>query len=365
MPQTLLRTPLFDTHLALGGRMTPFAGWEMPIQYRDGILAEARAVRSASGLFDVSHMGRIFVNGPQAAALLDWVTTADVPKLALGQGRYTLICTEAGGILDDAIVYRLGEERFLLVCNASNRPAVWEWLQRWRGSRFPSVTLDDRTLEVGMIAWQGPATPAAMEALCPGLPKSLRIFRITQASIAGIAALVARTGYTGEDGFEIMPSSADTPALWERLQQAGATPCGLGARDILRLEAALPLHGNDISTATNPFEAGLDRFVSLDKESAATPALRQVLQRGLTRKLTGFRMTERGVPRHGYPILADGKTAGEVTSGGYSPTLDAYVGMGYVAVELAAPGSRFAIDIRGKATEAEVVALPFYSRRRG
>ncbi len=364
MTQSLQRTPLYESHLALGGRMVPFAGWEMPIQYKEGILAEARAVRASAGLFDVPHMGRIFLRGADSGPLLDWVTTAEVPKLALGQGRYTFICAESGGILDDAIVYHLGQDDYLLVCNASNRPAVWDWLSRWREARFPKVVMEDRTTEVGMIAWQGPASINAMERLSPGLPGALRPFRIAQATVGGVPALVARTGYTGEDGFEIMPSSIDTVALWQRLQETGAVPCGLGARDILRLEAALPLHGNDITLETNPLEAGLERFVALDKEGAAMPALKAIAQKGISRRLTGFKMVERGVPRHGYPILHQGKRVGEVTSGGYSPTLDAYIGMGYVSVELSAPGSRFAVDIRGKPTEAEAVPLPFYSRRR-
>ncbi|MBI2171279.1 MAG: glycine cleavage system aminomethyltransferase GcvT [Chloroflexi bacterium] len=364
MTQSLLHTPLHQTHLTLGGRMVPFAGWEMPIQYKEGILAEARAVRSGSGLFDVSHMGRIWLSGPQAAALLGWVTTADVAKLSLGQGRYTLLCAETGGILDDAILYRLGEQEHLLVCNASNRPAVWEWLQRWRQERFPSVSLTDRTTEVGMIAFQGPASIPIMERLSQGLPKRLRPFRITQATIAGIPALVARTGYTGEDGFEVMPSASDAQALWRLLQETGAAPCGLGSRDVLRLEAGLPLHGNDITLSTNPYEAGLDRFVASDKDSVCSVALRGIVQRGLLKKLTGFKMLERGVPRHGYPILKDDNPIGEVTSGGYSPTLDAYIGMGYVSVELSAPGSPFQVDVRGKRQEAEAVPLPFYSRRR-
>ncbi len=364
MTQSLQRTPLYDIHLALGGRMVPFAGWEMPIQYKDGILAEARAVRASAGLFDVSHMGRIFLHGRDAGALLDWITTADIPKLAIGQGRYTFICTESGGILDDAIVYRLGDLEYLLVCNASNRPAVWDWLQRWRDEKFNIVSAEDRTQQVGMIAWQGPASIAGMDRLVQGLSAKLRSFRITQATIGGVPCLVSRTGYTGEDGFEVMPSSADTPVLWQRPQETGAVPCGLGARDVLRLEAALPLHGNDITRDTSPYEAGLERFVSLDKEGAAMPALKAIAHRGISRRLTGFKMVERGVPRHGYSILHNDRIIGEVTSGGYSPTLDAYIGMGYVSVELSAPGSRFTIDVRGRRQEAEAVHLPFYSRRR-
>ena len=364
MAQVLNRTALYNAHLSLKGKMVPFAGWEMPLQFR-GILAEARAVRSSSGLFDVSHMGRIRVRGAEAAALLDWVTTANVPALSPGRGRYTLVCTQGGGILDDGIIYRLDEEEYLLVCNASNREVVWNWLMRWRDDRFPATELEDRTLSVSMIAFQGPQAPAAMEELAPGFVGSLRRFRCVETHVAGIPALVARTGYTGEDGFEIMPAAEKATALWQRLLEAGAEPCGLGSRDVLRLEAGLLLHGTDMDSQTNPFEADLERFVFLDKPSVCSEALEQVLQRGVRRKIIGFRMIGRGVARHGFPMVRDGAVVGQVSSGGYSPTLDSYIGLGYVSVELAESGSRFAVDVRGKLVEAEAVPLPFYSHGRG
>ena len=363
MAQLLNRTALYDTHVSLGGRMVPFAGWEMPLQFK-GILAEARAVRSGAGLFDVSHMGRIWIRGPQAAALLNWVVTADVSSVGPNRARYTLICTEDGGIIDDCIFYCLGEEGYLLVANAGNRDAIWSWLLRWRDERFPSVELEDRTWEVGMIALQGPDAPALLERVAPGLPGSLRPFRYASAQVAGREALVGRTGYTGEDGFEIMSAAADEPELWGALQEQGAVPCGLGARDVLRLEAGLLLHGTDMDVTRNPFEAGLERFVALDSDSVCSQALRRVQQEGVRQRLVGFRMVGRGIARHGYAIMHGGEAVGEVTSGGYSPTLDRNIGLGYVAKELAVPGVRFAIDIRGKLVDAEAVALPFYSRRR-
>ncbi|MBI4202046.1 MAG: glycine cleavage system aminomethyltransferase GcvT, partial [Chloroflexi bacterium] len=219
MTQPLSRTPLYDIHLALGGRMVSFSGWEMPIQYKEGILAEARAVRTFAGLFDVSHMGRIFLEGSDAAPLLDWTTTADVLKLVAGQGRYTFICNESGGIIDDAIVYRLGDTSYLLICNASNRPAVWQWLEQWRQKNYRAVVTEDRTAQISMIAFQGPASIAGMDRLSPGLPAALRPFRITHAEVRGIPCLVARTGYTGEDGFEVMPPSEQAAELWQRLQE--------------------------------------------------------------------------------------------------------------------------------------------------
>ena len=215
-----------------------------------------------------------------------------------------------------------------------------------------------------MIAFQGPDAPAVMERLSPGLTGSLRPFRCVSVKLDGVPVLVARTGYTGEDGFELMPPADASADIWQRLTETGAAPCGLGARDVLRLEAGLLLHGTDMDVRTNPYEAGLDRFVVLDKESVFSAALRRIADQGVERKLTGFRMIERGVPRHGFAILKDDREVGEVTSGGYSPTLDRYIGLGYVAMELTAPGSRFVVDIRGRRTEAEAVALPFYSRRR-
>lgn len=363
MAESMSRTALYDTHVSLGGKMVPFAGWEMPLQFH-GILAETRAVRAHSGLFDVSHMGRIWVRGRQASALLDWTATANISALVQGRARYGLICTEEGGILDDGIVYYLGPEEYLLVCNASNRDAVWRWLAELRDSRFQDTELEDRTLEVGMIAFQGPNAPAVMEQLSPGLTGSLRLFRCASVQVDGVPVLVARTGYTGEDGFELMPPADASADIWKRLLETGAVPCGLGARDVLRLEAGLLLHGTDMDIHTNPYEAGLDRFVVLEKETVYSTALRQVAHQGVGRKITGFQMLERGVPRHGYTILQDNRAVGEVTSGGYSPTLDRYIGLGYVPMELTAPGARFVVDIRGRRTEAEAVALPFYSRRR-
>ena len=363
MTQNLSRTALYDTHAALGGRMVSFAGWEMPLQYQ-GILAEARAVRATAGLFDVSHMGRIWLRGAQAADLLNWVTTADVPSVAQNRARYTLVCNEDGGIIDDCIFYRLGDQEYLLIANAANRDAVLRWLHRWRTDRFPSVELDDRTLQVGMIAFQGPKASALLDRVAPRLADRLRPFRCVQSEVAGVEALVGRTGYTGEDGFEIMPMANDGPKLWSVLQELDAVPCGLGARDVLRLEAGLLLHGTDMDVSRNPIEAGLERFVDLDSESVCAEALRSIQRSGPARRLAGFQMVGRGIARHGFAIYSRGETVGEVTSGGYSPTLDRSIGLGYVASELAPPGSRFSIDIRGKLVDAEAVALPFYSRRR-
>ncbi len=360
--ETLRRTPLYDNHVAAGGRMVPFAGWEMPVQY-ESILAEARAVRTASGLFDVSHMGRISIEGRDAAALLDRVLSTSVPKLRLRRARYVLICNEQGGIIDDAIVYRLGRRRYVLVPNASNADAVEAWVRRWRRSS-DDADIQVVTDELAMIAHQGPAAQMILSRLTDHDLSSLRLFRAVQTEVAGAPCIVARTGYTGEDGFELMVPVVDAPRIWRALIDAGAAPCGLGARDVLRLEAGLPLHGNDIDADVNPFEAGLDRFVDIDREGyVAREALARIREEGPKRTLVGFEMVGRGIARHGYDITSDGERVGVVTSGSFSPTLDRAIGMGYVRKGIGEPGTRLDIDIRGRQAEAEVAMLPFYAER--
>jgi aminomethyltransferase len=347
--------------------MVPFAGWEMPVQYPQGILAEARAVRSRSGIFDVSHMGRLFVEGADAQALLNWVHTGDIGlEMPLSRARYGLLCNEDGGIIDDCIIYRLSEQRYLLVANASNTPEVLTWVTRWRDERFPNVTLDDATNRIAMIALQGPDAVAVMATLSDFDPAATRQFRIVEATIQGKPALIGRTGYTGEDGVEIMQASEDATWLWGLLMDHGAMPAGLGARDVLRLEASLPLHGNDISPKTNPLEAGLERFLALDKgDFCGAVALRAIQASGQARQLVGFQTVEKGaLPRAHSSIVIGGQRAGEVSSGGYSPTLDRNIGLGYVPAQSVSPGSRIQVDVRGNLIDAEVVRTPFYSRPR-
>ena len=360
--EALRRTPLYETHVSAGGRMVPFAGWEMPVQYAS-ILAEAKAVRTAAGLFDVSHMGRLSVRGPDAAALLDRVLSTSVPKLRIRRARYVLICNEEGGIIDDAIVYRLGRERYMLIPNASNADTVADWVRRWRKS---SDRVDIRvvTEELSMIAHQGPAAQMMLSRLTDRDLPSLRLFRAVETDVAGAPCIVARTGYTGEDGFELMAPAGDAARIWRALTDAGAAPCGLGARDVLRLEAGLPLHGNDIDAGVNPFEAGLDRFVDLDREEyVAREALVRVRDEGPKRKLVGFEMVGRGIARHGYAITSGEERIGVVTSGSFAPTLDRAIGMGYVREGFWEPGTRLNVDIRGRQVEAEVTLLPFYAER--
>jgi aminomethyltransferase len=286
--------------------------------------------------------------------------------MPLGRARYGLVCNEDGGIIDDGIIYRLSEQRYLLVANASNTPEVLTWVTRWRDERFPNVTLGNATDRIAMIAFQGPEATAVMATVSDFDPAATQHFRIVEATIQGKSALVARTGYTGEDGIEVMPASEDAVWLWELLTEHGAMPAGLGARDVLRLEAALPLHGNDISASTNPIEAGLERFVTLDKgDFCGADALRAIQAKGPARRLIGFQTVEKGaLPRAHSDIVVDGKPVGEVSSGGYSPALDRNIGLGYVPAQSASPGCRIQVDIRGNLIDAEVVRTPFYSRPR-
>ena len=360
----LKRTPLHSTHVALGARIVPFAGWEMPVQYA-GILDEARAVRSGVGLFDVSHMGRIEISGTEAASLLDRIISFSVQSLWVGRAKYVIVCNQAGGIIDDCILYRLGEERFLLVPNATNTSVVLEWLSRWK-PQASQVRVEDVTSSLAMLAHQGPGAQEALQDLTQQLDlSSLRPFSVAEAVVAGVPAIVARSGYTGENGFEIFVPHDNAAKLWQLLTTRGAIPCGLGARDVLRLEAGLLLHGSDIDTSVNPYEAGLGRFVDPDREDyVAGEVLRRIRDEGPERVLIGFNMVGRGIARHGYAILSRSQQIGYVSSGSYSPTLDRAIGLGYVPSRHSAPGTRFQIDIRGRLVEAETTTLPFYTRRR-
>ena len=360
-PNPLLKSPLHGTHVSLGARMVPFAGWEMPVQY-DGIIDEVKAVRTRSGIFDVSHMGRVEVNGPGAADFLDKVLSFDVPALRAGRAKYGVVCDEDGGIIDDTILYRTADEGYLLVPNASNADAVVAWLRKW-APESPGVRIEVVTSRTAMMACQGPEAISALQSLSSADLEKVRPFRTVESRVAGVSARLARTGYTGEDGFEIIAPSASAPDIWGRLTERGLTPCGLGARDVLRLEAGLLLHGNDMDTSINPYEAGLDQFVDPDRAAyVAGSSLRRIRDQGVARGLVGFKMVGRGIARQGHPILDGESAVGHVSSGSYSPTLDTSIGLGYVPTAFAAVGSRFQVDIRGRVVPAEVVDLPFYSR---
>ncbi len=360
-----LRTPLFDAHRALGAKMVEFAGWEMPLCYR-GAGEEHRAVREHCGLFDVSHMGEIELRGPEAGAACQRLTVNDVRRLGIGDGQYTLFCNERGGVLDDLIVFHLGPERYLLVVNAANAAADHAWVRAHVGQ---GATVIDRSAELALLALQGPEAEVALRTLTAIPLPELRPFTALEGNVAGVKTLVSRTGYTGEDGFELLVDAADAPRLWEAaleaVQRRDGLPAGLGARDTLRLEAGLPLCGSDMDETTTPLEAGLAWVVKLDKgEFVGHPVLAEQAARGLERRLVGIELAEPSVPRHGQAVWRDQATVGAVTSGARSPTLGSFIGLAYVSTGAAPLGTSLDVEIRGRRVPARVVARPFYRRVR-
>jgi aminomethyltransferase len=364
---SLLHTPLYDLHKRLGARLVDFAGWEMPVQYaQTGIIAEHLAVRQRCGLFDLSHMGRLFVRGEEAVPLSQSCATRDLAKIRPGEAAYSLLCREDGGILDDVIVYVLGPEEVLWVVNASNRKKDLAWLQRQCEAQRLRAEIDDQTFETALIGVQGPESQAVLKHICAADLEMLTGYSFVRTQVLGREALVARTGYTGEDGFEVLAKAADAAATWNALldDRSGATACGLGARDTLRTEAAMPLYGHEIDEATNPYEARLGWVVSLAKpQFIGREALAAIKQRGPDRKLVGLRVLEGGVPRPGYLIARNGQRVGVLTSGTFSPSLKESIALGYVPTGLSEVGEQFTVEIRGKASPAEVVPLPFVPHR--
>ena len=360
-----LATPLADRHVALGAKMVEFGGWLMPLQY-SGILDEHRAVRSRAGIFDLSHMGELFVDGKDAAAALAYALTTDPGSLAVGRAHYSMICFPEGGILDDLIVYRLAPERFMVVANAANAGAVSDALAE-RISGF-SVVLDDGSLATALVAIQGPLAAGVLAPLTNIAVDELRYYSAMEGTVAGVPALVGRTGYTGEDGFEIFVEVAAATRIWDALMVAGTpkgvVPVGLGARDTLRLEAGMPLYGNELGRDTTPYEAGLGRVVKLAKEGdfVGREALNRAHEIGPRRKLVGLIIRGRGIARHGYEVFVDDRHSGTVTSGTQSPTLNQPIAMAYVAPSDAEPGTIVSVGIRDQRVPAEVVPLPFYRR---
>jgi len=348
MPETLLHTPLHDRHVELGARMVPFAGWEMPVQYA-GVIEEHRAVRTDAGVFDVSHMGELEVEGPRAHEFLQSTLSNDLDRLAPGEAQYTLLTNEDGGIVDDLIVYRVGEHSYLLVVNAANRPVDYAWL---KDREIAGSDVRDVSDDCALLAVQG---PRAIERL--GLAPAAA-FTFAETSLDGIEVMVNRTGYTGEDGCELLCMSEDAVRLWDAVLERGAVPCGLGARDTLRLEVCYPLHGNDIGPDTDAISAGLGWACALDKEFEGVDVLRRVRAEGPERRLVAFVMEEKAIPRQGMPIAG----GGEVTSGSHSPTLEVGIGMGYVPTAQAEPGTELTIDVRGRPRGARIVKKPIYRR---
>ena len=358
------RTPLYATHVLLGAKMVSFGGYEMPLSYPAGIAAEHRAVRERVGVFDVSHMGEFEVSGPDRNAFVQRVTPNDVGALKPGQAQYSAILTPQGTFVDDCLVYRF-EDRVMLVVNAANLAKDWDYIVALK--RGANVRLRDISAETGLLAVQGPGAESLLAPLTPLGVAMVPYYHFVQGKVAGVQCFVSRTGYTGEDGFELYCRAGALETLWHALVGAGrAEPCGLGARDTLRLEAGYPLYGSDIDDSVTPYEAGLGWIVKLDKgvDFTGLAALKRQKLDGVTRRLVGFKVTEpKLVARHGYGVFLDGTAVDVVRSGTVTPTVNCAIGLTYLPVAHAKAGSHFAIDVRGKRAPAEVVRLPFVPRR--
>ena len=363
---SLKRTPLFEQHVALGARLVEFGGWEMPVQY-SGIIDEHRAVRTHAGLFDVSHMGEFKVEGQDALAFLQHLVPNDVSRLAINQALYTQLCLPDGGTIDDLIIYKFDDGRYMLVVNAANIEKDFSWVDK-QAKDF-NVKITNQSSEIALLALQGPEAQSILQPMTEVDLSTIKYYHCLPGTVNGIDCIISRTGYTGEDGFELYCSSADVPKLWNDLLAAGKDhgllPTGLGARDTLRLEASYCLYGHELDEQTNPLEANLGWTVKLNKdEFIGHDALVKVKAQGPKRKLVGIEMVERGICRGGYAIYEDDQQIGVVTSGAPSPTLNKSIGMGYVEATHAVVGKPVFIDIRGKRTAAQIVALPFYKRQK-
>ena len=356
----LKHTPIHHLHVALGGKMVPFAGYEMPVQYSTGIMAEHQAVRTGVGVFDVSHMGEFEVTGPDRNAFVNRATTNDVSALETGQVQYSAILNAEGTFIDDCTVYRF-DDKLMLVVNAANRATAWEHIVNLKGGA--NIRLKDVSDDVGLLAVQGPKTQEALQPLSSITLSGLGYYRVKSGTIAGIGCFISRTGYTGEDGFELYCRGRDTEALWSAVTAAGAVPIGLGARDSLRLEMGYALYGQEIDDTITPLEAGLGWIVKLDKgcRFVGDSALKSQKERGVTRKTVGFKLLGRGIARPGYPVWHDGHQVDIVRSGGQSPTLGYAIGTTMLPAAAAKVGTTFEIDCRGTRVEAEVVRRPFYT----
>lgn len=363
------RSPLDGVHDAAGAKMVPFAGWRMPVSY-SGVLEEHRCVRSAAGLFDVSHMGEVIVSGPASEGFLQLATPNDVARLEPGQAHYSSLLTERGTYLDDLLIYRMASEEFLVVVNAANRVKDLEHLNALAAREFAGrddLSVRDVTLDWALLALQGPRAASVLETLAGESLDSIGYYRCRWQTLAGRRVFLARTGYTGEDGFEIFAEAGEAAGLWSDLMSAGAAaglaPAGLGARDTLRTEAAMALYGHEIDDSTNPYEARLGWTIKLEKGPfVGRDALVEIKARGPERKLVGFEITGRGIARAGYEVLVDGASAGKVTSGTFSPTLERAIGMAYLPSDAAKVGREIEIDRRGSRLSAVQVKLPFYKR---
>ena len=357
----LKRTPLHDLHVALGAKMVAYAGFDMPVTYPAGISAEHKAVRELVGVFDVSHMGEFEVTGPDRNAFVNRITCNDVSALESGGVQYSALLTPQGTFVDDCTVYRF-DDKLMIVLNASNTARAWEHVVDQKGGI--NVRLKDISDDVGLLALQGPRAEELLRPLTDTPLASIAYYHFAVGKVAGAQCFISRTGYTGEDGFELYCRERDTVRIWQALTGAGAQPIGLGARDSLRLEMGYALYGNDIDDTITPLEAGLGWIVKLDKGASFTGdgALRAQKQRGVTRRLVGFQLQGRGFPRHGYPVFHDGREADIVRSGTMSPSLGVAIGTTYLPPAAAKPGTKFEVDCRGERIPAEVVKLPFYTK---
>jgi aminomethyltransferase len=359
----LKRTPLYEVHLAAGAKMVDFGGWEMPVQY-SGLIDEHKAVRTAAGLFDVSHMGEIEVNGPEAMKLVDYVTTNAACRLKRGQTHYSGLLYEHGGFVDDILVHKVADDAFFLCVNASNQEKDFAHIQA--ANKF-DCEVELASAKYAQLALQGPKALEIAQLLTDVPLSGIKYYWFVDGAFAGVAARIARTGYTGEDGFEIYISPENAVPLWDAILAAGkpfgVKPCGLGARNTLRLESKMALYGHEIGASITPFEADLAWIVKFDKgEFVGSAALKRQVEKGLTRRLAGFEMRGRGIGRDGYEVLIDGKPAGWVTSGSPAPALNKNIGLCYLPVDRARPGERIEIMVRDQPVEAETVATPFYKR---
>jgi aminomethyltransferase len=363
----LKRTPLYEQHRALGARLVEFGGWEMPVQY-SGVLQEHEAVRTRAGLFDVSHMGELKIEGPGAEAFLQYLVPNDISRLAVYQALYTQLCLPDGNTLDDVLVYHLAEGHYMLVVNAANTAKDFAWV-REQAAQLRDVAVTDQSDTTSLIALQGPAAQAILQPLSAADLAAIRYYHFAAGAVAGAPCLISRTGYTGEDGFELYCAPVDAVKLWSDLLAAGRghglLPAGLGARDTLRLEAGFCLYGHELNEQTNPLEAGLGWSVKLDRgDFIGRDALLKIKAEGVERKLIGVEMLARGICRADYIIYVNEHPIGSLTSGGPGPTVHKNIGLGYVVAAHAVAGRHVDIDIRGRHTAAQIVALPFYKRQK-